>query len=286
MSALRCIAILKNQVQSNRREEVAMKRALLILLVIYFSLSAYAVTSVLVGAIPPFFVTPLNTLIAFTFALLHAVQRQGWKNALLMLVTIVVVSLTFEAVGVATGWVYGPYHYSDQLGPRFLGLVPYIIPLAWFMMMYSSYVIADWLIPATSKRWQRVLTVSAVSGVVMTAWDMVMDPMMVAGGNWIWEISGDYFGIPLQNFAGWWFTTFAATLVYLFLSPHADSRQASKLDLLPIISYLITSGSAVAVMLKYQPAIGLIGFMVLAPWVIASLAKMSDTIVDSPAKRS
>ena len=36
----------------------------------------------------------------------------------------------------------------------------------------------------------------------MTAWDVGMDPMMVAAGNWIWETEGAYFGVPLQNYWG------------------------------------------------------------------------------------
>jgi uncharacterized membrane protein len=68
------------------------------------------------------------------------------------------------------------------------------------MMSYPSFVIADWLVPSTWKRWQRILTVAAVGGLIMTAWDLIMDPIMVAGGNWVWDVKGAYFGIPLQNF--------------------------------------------------------------------------------------
>jgi Carotenoid biosynthesis protein len=45
----------------------------------------------------------------------------------------VVVSWAFEKVGIATGLIYSPYHYSARLGVK-LGAVPVIIPLAWFMM--------------------------------------------------------------------------------------------------------------------------------------------------------
>jgi uncharacterized membrane protein len=58
-------------------------------------------------------------------------------------VLVCAVSLLFESVGVATGLVYDPYHYTNKLGPLFLGLVPYLIPMAWFMMSYPSFVIAD-----------------------------------------------------------------------------------------------------------------------------------------------
>ena len=49
------------------------------------------------------------------------------------------------------------YHYTDKLGFKFLGLVPLLIPVAWFMLSYPSFVIADRLIPADWKRWQRIL---------------------------------------------------------------------------------------------------------------------------------
>ena len=104
------------------------------------------------------------------------------------------------------------YHYTDVLGVKFLGLVPYLIPIAWFMMSYPSFVIADRLMPSLLKRWQRILAVAAVGGLLMTAWDVIMDPIMVVGGNWVWDVKGAYFGIPLQNYWSWWltiFTTFA-----------------------------------------------------------------------------
>lgn len=61
------------------------------------------------------------------------------------------------------------YHYTNRLGPLFLGLVPYLIPVAWFMMSYPSFVIADWLIPARVTGWKRNLAAAAVGGLVMTA---------------------------------------------------------------------------------------------------------------------
>ena len=53
-----------------------------------------------------------------------------------------VTSWTFEEAGVLTGLVYGPYHYTATLGP-WLGSVPILIPLAWFMLVYPSYVVAN-----------------------------------------------------------------------------------------------------------------------------------------------
>ena len=85
------------------------------------------------------------------------------------------------------------------------------------MMSYPSFVIADRMVPPSWKRWQQILSVAAVGGLVMTAWDVIMDPIMVAGGNWVWDVKGAYFGIPLQNYWGWWLTIFTTFALYLWL---------------------------------------------------------------------
>lgn len=37
----------------------------------------------------------------------------------------------------------------------------------------------------------------------MTAWDLFLDPQMVAWGLWVWTQPGGYFDIPWINFLGW-----------------------------------------------------------------------------------
>jgi putative membrane protein len=177
-------------------------------------------------------------------------------------------------VGVATGWVYGPYHYTDKLGPKFLGLVPYLIPAAWFMMSYPSFVVSERLVPSHWKRWQRVLGVAAVGGLVMTAWDLVMDPVMVAGGHWVWDTNGAYFGIPLQNFWGWWLTVFTTYALYLWLEGKGTRVKETGDDRLAVLSYLVTAlGIVLAAGLSGAGALALIGFFAMAPWVIMGWMK-------------
>ena len=61
------------------------------------------------------------------------------------------------------------------------------------------------------------LSVAAVGAVIMTAWDLAMDPMMVAGEHWVWDVPGAYFGIPLQNYWGWWLTIFVTFILFRIL---------------------------------------------------------------------
>jgi putative membrane protein len=255
-----------------------LRRTTIALLILYALLTIYPIASIAAGVAPSPLVTPVSTLAGFAFALLHAGKREGWGRALRLLALVFSVSLLFESVGVATGLVYGPYHYTDKLGPLFLGLVPYLIPVAWFMMSYPSFVIADWLIPADWKRWQRVLSVSAVGGLVMTAWDLVMDPIMVASGHWVWDVVGAYHGIPLQNFWGWWLTVVTTFALYLLISGKPSNPTESKFDRLAVLSYTVTAMGIVIVSLVSKASeLALIGFFAMMPWIVTgwlSLAKV------------
>jgi uncharacterized membrane protein len=258
------------------------RKLMWIFLIAFALLSAYNVLVLRFNLFPMFnpMLTPLTNLLGFGFALLHASQRWNWRAALTLFVVSFVISLAYESLGVATGLVYGPYHYTEKLGPKFLGLVPYLIPAAWFMMMYPSLVIAERIAPR-GEGWKRALIVAALGGIIMTAWDVVMDPMMVRGGHWVWDVKGAYFGIPLQNYWGWWLTMFSVFLVnWLIASRNGEQAKAwtersrrLKDDRLAVISYTITALSGILACL--DPDIvselggaALAGFFAMCPWAL------------------
>ena len=154
------------------------------------------------------------TAIFAAFSILHAADVLGWRRALVFLLVCVTVSWCFEAVGVATGMVYGSYHYGDVLGAK-IGAVPAIIPLAWFMMVYASWIVAHILLedgdnPGSAKG---AFARAVIAAAAMTAWDAVMDPGMAKAGTWTWENGGPYFGVPFQNFIGWVATTLTVYII-------------------------------------------------------------------------
>jgi putative membrane protein len=218
---------------------------------IFFAAIVYLIAVEVVG---PWFRLPGLGNIGFTlvfvlFAVLHCAQCEGWKRTGLFFVTAAFISYLLEEIGVRTGLIYGPYHYSDLLGPK-LGHVPILIPLAWFMMIYPSWVTARALLRGVDTRPALgIAALALVAAMVMTAWDTVMDPGMAAAGNWVWEQGGAYFGVPLQNYAGWLLTTFlvycGAGLIWRTKEFHAGKSAAGKrvdprvLASLPVIVYFV-----------------------------------------------
>lgn len=244
----------------------------IVLLVLYAVMTSYSVLSISVGAGYNPVLLPLSAITAFSFAALHGVQRLGWKPLILLLASTVIISLAFESVGVATGAIYGNYHYTEKLGPKFLDLVPYLIPVAWFMVSYPAFIIAVRLVPVVRGVWTWRLLVGAVGAMAMTAWDLAMDPMMVAGGHWIWEQGGEYFNIPAQNFWGWWLTIFVAFLFFLVvggITPDGVKKRQNGFDQLVILSYVLAGLSSIV--MDFQIGLAgpaLVGIFAMTPWAV------------------
>src|SRR5262245_39079349 len=106
----------------------------------------FAITSALTVIYPSVaLVTAIHLAVMVAFALLHAAQRYGWKGAVAFAAICLVVSNIIENMGVATGFPFGNYHYTDALGPK-LGYVPLMIGPAYLGVGYMSWVIGTILV--------------------------------------------------------------------------------------------------------------------------------------------
>jgi len=141
------------------------------------------------------------------------VRRVGlrWLPAFMV---VYLVSLGAELAGTTVGLPFGPYHYTDGLGSKWLGHVPALIPISWFMMALPSYAIAVWRYPGPAHTLRRV----ALGSFILLSWDLALDPAMsLATKYWIWGTDGPYYGMPLLNLAGWFITGAALMVVFVAL---------------------------------------------------------------------
>jgi len=152
-------------------------------------------------------------LISVAFALLHGAVRYGWSGIVAFVVIALVVSNILENTSILTGFPFGHYHYTDGLGPK-LFLVPLLIGPSYFATGYFAWVIGNLLIGEVRRASSAFLTfaVPFIAAFVMVMWDVTIDPReSTIQHQWIWEQGGGYFGVPLTNYLGWFFT------VYVFL---------------------------------------------------------------------
>lgn len=256
-------------------------RTLVTLLIIYISLNILFQFRFVQDLDMFDFIVYISQIIFLIFISLHSVLRLGWRNTLALFSIILVGSFMFEAIGVSTGYITGQYYYTYKIGTLLFGLVPYSVPFAWLMMIYPSYIMSLWIMPAKYKFWKHTIIVASITGLVMTSWDLVMDPVMVNQHYWIWESKGLYFGIPLQNYAAWWFVTFTLIMIYHLFLKISDSRLIvnieipTSFDKLMLVAYAFTG--IMYVQMAYVlnlPGPAAIGFVSMLFWVILVLRLM------------
>ena len=132
--------------------------------------------------------------------LLHALFAYGSLYAFTLLFVTFPYALLIEQIGSKTGWPFGTYEYSGSLGFQIYG-VPLVVPFAWVMIAHPVLMLAR----KVTKNW-----VFLYGGLAMMAWDLFLDPQMVAAQRWLWDFTGPHVPlqpqIPLSNTFGWLLT--------------------------------------------------------------------------------
>ena len=145
-------------------------------------------------------------LLAMAAVALYAYRTLGLWHWLSFMLPAISLSLASELLGTSTGFPFGHYRYLGGLGYKISGLVPFTIPLSWFYLGFSAYIIAlTGLKRLEIKNWLRQLGAIICGSLCLTSWDFVLDPAMSQApiAFWVWDQPGAFFGMPYQNFAGW-----------------------------------------------------------------------------------
>lgn len=226
----------------------------------------------------------------FVFVAWHAVITKGWRRALLMLSISFLISFTAEALGVNFGLVFGSYHYTAVLGVQIFG-VPLLAALAWEPIGYAAFCITDILAPSQAvnnnawvKRLPLHLWLAAIGALATTAWDMMIDPIAVNEGWWVWHEGGSYMpylkqGVPIQNFLGWLGVSFVINLIYRFIydtvkSP-ARSLHLSITGPITLYASLFLTSFGVAVTVLRRPEVALTGMLAMGPFLLIALTNIN-----------
>jgi putative membrane protein len=211
--------------------------------------------------------TIIGVLAFATASGFHAYAAFGREFLVKFLFIALLLTFGIEVLGVTTGLPFGTYEYDpERLGLSVLG-VPLLIPFAWFMMLYPSWLISRDLVKS------RFLAIPA-SALLMSTWDLYLDPQMVNEGYWTWFNDGHATkDIPLTNFFGWFVSTATIfILLSLFLKP-TQSEVSNKTPY--ALVYWVWLGSFLVNIVPVspffnQPTVAITGFVgmgiVLIPW--------------------
>ncbi|MBT8530574.1 carotenoid biosynthesis protein [Polynucleobacter paneuropaeus] len=204
------------------------------------------------GLYPFSYHSPLITYavsnMAVALCLIHCSMWAGRPTTIKIFLVTWLTGYFTEVLGVNFQFLYGLYYYPEGLsGPLVLG-VPPMAMLIYFPLGYTCFIMGRAVIGGLSTRVTglRLIGVAIFAALAMTTHDFSNDPFQsTVRGLWVWPNGGAYFGVPLQNFIGWFvLTSFFTALVGLIANSAKAMEFISKpktpnFFLLPILLYLI-----------------------------------------------
>jgi uncharacterized membrane protein len=227
-------------------------------------------------------------LASLVFVVWHAVLTKGWKRSLFMFSLSLLVAYAAEALGVNFGLVFGHYYYTPALGISLFG-VPLLAALAWEPIVYAAFWMSDLLVSGGASSFPHLFTkyspfwAAAIGALATTAWDMMIDPIAVSQGWWVWVNGGSYVpylanGVPITNFLGWLLVAFVINLIYRKVMD-GNPRPASSAALSlygPVTMYasLFLTAFGVTLTILERTEIALIGTLAMGPFLVITLANL------------
>src|SRR3712207_5778848 len=120
----------------------------------------------------------VSTVLIALPSLIALFAHHGPRRAALAVLAVSAFAYAVESVGVATGFPYETFFYGEALGPRLLGLVPYLLPVTYVPLVIGA-VAAAWTPGRLAPR-------IALAALLLVLIDVVLDPGATALGFWIW----------------------------------------------------------------------------------------------------
>jgi uncharacterized membrane protein len=184
--------------------------------------------------------TVATVVLGYLLSVGHALLTRGARTAIALVLVTTGGGLAVESLGVGTGVPFGGYDYAGTLGAKLAG-VPWVIPLAWTWMAWPAWLAATRLARSDPGR----IILAAVG---LAAWDLFLDPQMVAEGHWTWVDPEPALpgvpGVPVGNYLGW-LVVALVMMALLRLTTGAGAVPADRGDRPMYALYLWTYASSI-----------------------------------------
>lgn len=164
-----------------------------------------------------FFVCECSWVVAgFLLLFFHAWPTLGGKVCAAMLIIGTAISLFFECTGCNFGWFFSKYTYYSYIpGPK-IGGFPVFAAVAYGIGNYIIWGSVRAMVGQYGSRLTKrdVIVMPILSSLILVTVDFATDPFLsTINGTHIWDEPGVYYGIPWQNYMGWYFMAYVLYLL-------------------------------------------------------------------------
>ena len=154
-------------------------------------------------------------VLTYVLALGFLVQAR-WRHRLMIIFTAFLYALIVEYITVRTRSDYCYGEFMLMFPPMSWPVAPDWCPVGarvpvWGSVMWGVFIYSAMTISSTMKG--PLVARCMFDALLVLTIDWIMDPLASWVKFWIWQTPGPWFGIPLDNYAGWFFLVFSFSLV-------------------------------------------------------------------------
>jgi len=154
--------------------------------------------------------TPFNLIL--TLFVFYKVNKDFSAKLYILSILIFLIGFSVEAIGVATGVLFGSYTYGESFGFQLLD-TPVVIGVNWLFLALSSYGVIQFFT-------KKAIWLIILPATLMTSLDILVEPVAMKLGFWSWE--NDI--IPLQNYVMWYLTSIIIHVLICFFRPNINAK--------------------------------------------------------------
>jgi uncharacterized membrane protein len=189
-----------------------------LLLALLFLFLVARILQFFAGRVPSLLIVTFHVIPPALFAVVHGARIYRSHGILIFSTLCLGVGTFFESVSLRTGFPFGYYGFTDLMGPKLFDL-PILLALAYVGMGYLSWVLAIVILDCRNEplSGRKIVLLPLAASFVMTAWDFSMDAVWADIDHaWVWQDGGSYYGVPVSNFLGWFFTVYIFYQLFAF----------------------------------------------------------------------
>lgn len=250
-------------------------------IVISFALLVVAAAIMALTGVPQGIMMLITALLVDVFFFTHACMVIGRPAAIKMFLIGIIGAFLFEEF---IGLQSGLYYFTDLMGPK-IDRAPLSIGLSWMAVFYMGWFMANLVCDgAPSPRFNsipRVIVKSLVAAFIVSATDLVADPVSVEGGLWVWPDGGPFFGVPYSNYIGWIFVgTIILSIIGFVNKSNCDESidyalaGARILSIAPLLCFGLMG--VVFIVQNYAGVMGIIELYAMGATFLIALVKWVD----------
>ncbi len=113
------------------------------------------------------------------------------------ILSIFVITIIVEGIGVNTSLIFGNYFYSNILGFKLFG-VPLVIGLNWTIVLLGLFTLTD------NSFKGNIFLNSFMIGILAVLFDYILEPVAIKLNYWHWDANV----VPLKNYISWFIISF------------------------------------------------------------------------------